>query len=124
MEPEHIEQSGALGIIPLLIGLGIIVFMIASVWRVFTKAGQPGWACLIPIYQAIVLLKIVGKPAWWFLLMLIPGVGFVIAIIAMLELAKRFGKGAGFGVGLALLGPIFFPILGFGSARYQGPPVQ
>jgi hypothetical protein len=125
MNPDNVEQinqsSGAVGLIGGLIGLAIVIFIIAGVWKVYTKAGQPGWACLVPIYQIIVLLQIVGKPLWWIVLMLIPFVNFIVAIIVLVELAKRFGKGAGFGIGLAFLGFIFFPILGFGDARYQGP---
>ena len=65
------------------------------------------------------LLKVAGKPAWWFLLMLIPVANFVVLIIMDLAIAKNFGKGGGFAAGLILLPPIFFPILGFGSAKYQ-----
>jgi hypothetical protein len=90
-------------------------------WKVFTKAGQPGWASIIPIYNIYIWCKIVGRPWWWILLMLIPFVNFIVAIILCIDLAKSFGKGVGFGIGLALLGIIFFPILGFGSAQYQGP---
>ena len=102
--------------------LALAVLVIAAMWKVFTKAGQPGWAAIVPIYNFVVLLKIVGRPLWWVVLMLIPLVNIVIGIIVYLELAKSFGKGAGFGIGLLLLGVIFFPILGFGSARYLGPP--
>jgi hypothetical protein len=105
-----------------LVMLCVVVLMVASIWKVFTKAGKPGWAAIIPIYNAIVLLEIAGKPLWWFLLMLIPLVNIIIAIIVYIDLAKAFGKSAGFGIGLALLGFIFFPILGFGDARYLGPP--
>jgi Gpi18-like mannosyltransferase len=94
--------------------------MIASIWKVFTKAGKPGWAALVPIYNLVVMLEIAGKPLWWFILFLIPVVNLVAAFITYISLAERFGKGAGFGIGLILLGPIFFPILGFGSAQYQG----
>jgi hypothetical protein len=104
----------------ILIYLAIIVFLIVAMWKIFTKAGQPGWASIIPIYNLIVLLKIVGKPAWWFLLLLIPLVNFIIMIILSLRLAAVFGKSGGFGVGLILLPFIFYPILGFGSAQYQG----
>ena len=107
------------GIIGLLIGLLIIVAM----WKVFTKAGQPGWASIIPIYNLYIWCKIVGRPWWWILLMLIPFVNFIILIILCIDTAKSFGKGAGFGIGLALLGIILWPILGFGSAQYQGPAV-
>jgi len=92
-------------------------------WKVFTKAGQPGWASIIPIYNLYVWCKIVGRPWWWILLMLIPFVNFIILIILCIDMAKSFGKGAGFGIGLAFLGIIFWPILGFGSAQHQGPAV-
>ena len=89
-------------------------------WRVFTKAGQPGRASIIPIYNLYIWCKIVGRSGWWVLLMLIPFVNFIILIILCIDLAKSFGKGAGFGLGIAFLGIIFLPILGFGSAQYQG----
>jgi hypothetical protein len=111
------EASPVSIIISLLIGLLIIVAM----WKVFTKAGQPGWASIIPIYNLYIWCKIVGRPWWWILLMLIPFVNFIILIILCIDTAKSFGKGVGFGIGLALLGVIFWPILGFGSAQYQGP---
>src|SRR3990172_3937961 len=82
-----------------LIYLAIVVLMIASMWVVFTKAGQPGWAALIPIYNLIVLLQIVGRPIWWFLLMLIPFVGIIVGILVMIDLAKSFGKSVGFAIG-------------------------
>jgi hypothetical protein len=107
--------------IAIIIGLLIALFLIVAMWKVFTKAGQPGWACIIPIYNIYIWCKIVGRPAWWIILMLIPFVNFIICIILCIDLAKSFGKGAGFGLGLAFLGIIFFPILGFGSAQYQGP---
>ena len=104
-----------------IIGLLIALVLIVAMWKVFTKAGQPGWASIIPIYNIYIWCKIVGRPWWWILLMLIPLVNFVVAIILCIDLAKSFGKGAGFGIGLALLGVIFLPILGFGSAQYEGP---
>ena len=108
--------------IAVIFGLAVWVFIIASLWKVFTKAGQPGWACLIPIYNIYIMCKIAGKPGWWLLLMLIPFVNFIIAIMLCIAIAEKFGKGTGFGIGLALLGIIFFPILAFGDARYQGVP--
>jgi len=101
--------------------LAFTILILAAWWKIFTKAGQPGWACIIPIYNLYVWCKIVGRPWWWILLMLIPFVNFIIAIILLIDLAKSFGKGVGFGIGLLLLPFIFFPILGFGSAQYQGP---
>lgn len=114
------SSQGSLGTVPTLIILALIIFMIAAIWKVFTKAGEPGWACLIPIYNIIVLLKISGKPIWWIVLFIIPFVNFIISLLVSLGLAKNFGKGGGFGVGLWLLGPIFFPILGFGDAKFVG----
>jgi len=105
----------------LIICLAIAVVVIAGLWKVFTKAGKPGWAAIIPIYNTIVLLEIIGRPLWWFILMLIPLVNIVIVIIVYIDLAKSFGKGVGFGIGLLLLGVIFIPILGFGDSRYIGP---
>ena len=99
--------------------LAIVVGVIAGVWKVFVKAGQPGWACLVPIYNAYILTVIAGRPWWWLLLLLVPIVGMVVAIILCIDVAKNFGNGAGFGVGLALLGFVFFPILGFGDATYK-----
>jgi len=103
-----------------LIVLAVMVFLIAAFWKVFTKAGQPGWAAIIPIYNAIVWLRIAGRPGWWIILILIPIVGFVIAIMVSVDLARKFGKGAGFGLGLVFLGFIFYPILAWGSAQYSG----
>jgi len=105
----------------LIVILAVAVVVIAAMWKVFTKAGQPGWAAIVPIYNYVILLNIVGRPTWWVLLMFVPLINIVIAIIIHLELAKSFGKSTGFGIGLILLGPIFFPILGFGDSRYQGP---
>jgi hypothetical protein len=104
-----------------IIGLAIGLLMVISMWKVFTKAGQPGWAAIVPIYNVVVLLNIIGRPIWWIILFMIPFVNFVIIIMVVLDLAKCFGKSAGFGIGLLLLGVIFFPILAFGSDRYLGP---
>ena len=105
--------------ISLAISLLIAIIVIAGMWKVFTKAGKPGWASIIPIYNAIVLLEIAGKPVWWIVLLIIPGVNIFILFIVSIDVAKNFGKGTGFGVGLALLGVIFYPILGFGDATYR-----
>ncbi|MFN8006423.1 MAG: DUF5684 domain-containing protein [Terriglobia bacterium] len=98
--------------------ISIGILMIAAAWKVFTKAGQPGWAVLIPIYNAYILLMISGKPGWWLLLMFIPLVNIVVGILALAGLAANFGKGAGFVVGLLFLPFIFCAILGFGDAKY------
>jgi|KBSSwiS6_1023812.scaffolds.fasta_scaffold01020_2 hypothetical protein len=101
--------------------LAVAVFIYAAQWKIFVKAGQPGWAAIIPIYNIYILTKITGKPGIWTLLCFIPIVNFVIIIWLYNMLSKSFGKDEGFTVGLLLLGIIFFPILGFGSAKYLGP---
>lgn len=101
--------------------LAIVVFMIAAQWKIYEKAGQPGWASVIPFYNLYILLKIIGKPGWWLLLFLIPFVNLIFAIWAINLLSKSFGKEEGFTLGLIFLGIIFYPILGFGDARYIGP---
>lgn len=105
--------------IVLVIQLALIIVLIAGLWKMFVKAGQPGWAAIIPIYNLYILTKIVNRPGWWVILFLVPIVSLVISIIIMLDLAKSFGKSVAFAVGLILLGPIFICILGFGSAQYQ-----
>jgi hypothetical protein len=98
----------------------IAAFYIFCYWKVFEKAGQPGWAAIIPIYNIYIMLQIVGKPGWWLILMLIPCVNIIIALLIYLDMARVFGKSTGFGIGLFLLGFIFLPILAFGDAEYQG----
>lgn len=121
MEQVSSGGSAMVGILSLVIELAILVFMIASIWKIYTKAGQPGWASIVPIYNLYVLTQVVGRPAWWVVLFFIPFVNFIAAIILYIDLAKSFGKGAGFGLGLVFLGFIFMPILGFGSSQYVGP---
>ena len=108
--------------ITIIIYLIIIVLMIASTWKVYEKANKPGWASIVPIYNIIVLLEIVGKPLWWIALLFIPFVNFVVVILIYIELAKRFDKDTSFGFGLAFLGFIFIPILAFGDATYSELP--
>lgn len=109
------------GMLFLLIELAIIALVIVGFWKVFSKAGQPGWFSLIPIFNVFILLKIVGRPWWWLILLLIPIVNFIIMIVVSIDVAKSFGKSLLFGIGLAFLSPIFYCILGFGDAQYRGP---
>ena len=111
--------GGVLGCVFSLFYLALIVLIIAGLWKVFTKAGKPGWAAIVPIYNIIVLLEIVGKPLWWIVLFIIPLVNIVAAILVNVALAEKFGKGVGFAIGLILLPMVFIPILGFGSAAYR-----
>lgn len=109
--------GGMMGLVYLVVAVAVIVAM----WRVFEKAGEPGWHAIIPIWNTIVLLKIVGRPMWWFLLFFVPLVNLIVMIMVMNDLSKSFGQGVGFTVGLVLLPFVFMLILGFGNATYQGP---
>ncbi|MFN0092078.1 MAG: DUF5684 domain-containing protein [Acidimicrobiales bacterium] len=107
----------------LIIYLAIIGAVIAGWWKIFEKAGRPGWAAIVPIYNVYVLTQIVGRPNWWVVLSLIPCVSIVAGVILCIDLAKSFGKSEGFGIGLALLPFVFGPMLGFGQDTYRGPSV-
>ena len=102
-----------------LIWLAVVVVVVASCWKLFEKAGQPGWAALIPIYNLVVLCQIAGKPGWWCLLMLIPLVNIVIGIIVTHNVARNFGFGAGMTLLLIFLPFIGYPIIGFGASEYR-----
>ncbi len=123
-DPKDLDQAMAqmqnLVMIAGVVGLVIGLFFIACWWVIFSKAGKPGWAAIIPIYNAIVFLDIAGKPWWWLILLLIPCVNIIIAIIAVHGLSRNFGQGALFTIGLLILPIIFLPLLAFGGFRYQG----
>lgn len=104
-----------------VIALVICVLTIIAFWKVFTKAGKPGWASIIPFYSQYCMFDIAWGNGWLFLLTFVPCVNFVIMIMLYLKLAKAFGKGTGFGIGLIFLNTIFVLILGFSDAQYIGP---
>ncbi len=112
--------GGAIGVVVGLVWLVVALVAVIGCWKVYVKAGKPGWGVLIPIYNVFLFIDIAGRPAWWFFLLLIPVVNVVVCVILALDVAKKFGKGTGFGIGLILLGVIFYPILGFGDAQYEG----
>ena len=124
-----LAANGGVYAIFVIIYIAVIVLEIAALWQVFVKAGQPGWAAIIPIWNLYTLLKVIGRPPWWLLLFLVgvivPFVGWilflVLGVIIALDLARSFAKSTGFAVGLFFLNFIFVPILGFGEARYVGP---
>lgn len=105
----------------LVVQLLVIAFFAWVFWRIFEKAGKPGWAAIIPIYNVIVLLEIVGRPVWWVLLLLVPVVNVVIGFLLALDLSRSFGHDLAFALGLFFLGFIFYPVLAFGSDTYRGP---
>ena len=114
--------SAGVGLILVLVIFALVIFMLVAMWKVFTKAGKPGWAALVPIYNSYILCEIAGRPGWWTLLTLIPYVNYVIFLLIAIDVAKAFGKSTAFGVvGLWLFGPVGYAMLGFGGATYQGP---
>jgi hypothetical protein len=112
-------MSPAVGIVFGLCYLVVILLIVISLWKIFVKAGKPGWAAIVPIYNLIVILEIAGKPIWWFILLLIPFVNIIVLILVYIAFARNFGKGVGFAIGMLILPFIFFPMLAFGDARYQ-----
>lgn len=105
-----------------ILGLALLILAIVAMWKIFEKAGEPGWAAIIPFYNIYVLFKITWGNGWKFLFLLIPIANIVFAIITMVKLAKAFGKGSGFAVGLIFLGTIFSCILAFDNSQYLGVP--
>lgn len=105
-----------------LIYLVIVVLIIAGYWKTFEKAGQPGWGCIIPVYNIYLMTLIAQKPAWWIIMFFIPVVNVVFAVMLFYAMAQKFGKGIGFTIGMLLLPFIFIPMLGFGDATYQAAP--
>ncbi|HEX7309386.1 DUF5684 domain-containing protein [Lentzea sp.] len=118
------DTAALLGVFAVF-GIIALVFAVIGVivmWKTFAKAGQPGWAAIVPIYNLYVLTKIGGRPGWWTVLLCIPGVNFVVLAILSIDIAKSFGKDAVFGiVGLWLFSIVGYAILGFGNAQYRGP---
>ena len=122
MENWNYEYGYQGGPFASLLGLAFRVLAIVALWKIFEKAGEPGWAAIIPFYNLYVLFQITWGSGWKFLLMLIPIANIVIAIITMVKLAKAFGKSGGFAVGLIFLSIIFYCILAFDQSRYLGVP--
>ena len=113
------EGVGIIGLVFVLVYLAIAIVWIAGMWKTFEKANQPGWGCIIPIYNFVLMLKIAGKPLWWLILVFIPVINLIPGILVPLAMAKSFRKGAGFGIGILFLPFIFYPILGFGKAEFD-----
>ncbi len=91
-------------------------------WKMFEKADMPGWGILVPFYNVVLVLRMIGRPGWWLILLIIPGPNLIVAVLMDLEIAERFGKGMAFGMGLFFLPFVFLPILGYGDPRYR--PVE
>lgn len=109
--------------VAIFLAFALFAFYGTAGWKIFTKAGEPGWGIFVPIYNLYLVCKISGHPEWWLILFFIPLVNIVIGLIISMDIAKVFSKSSGFGIGLWLLPFIFVPVLGFGSAKYTPPRV-
>jgi hypothetical protein len=118
---DDIPTSGQLPPIFWVIYLAVIALFIVAMWKLFTRAGKPGWASLIPIYNNVVMLEIAGKPLWWVFMLFIPFINIVFGFLILYHFSKAYGKSDGFSIGVALLSIIFLPMLAFSDAKYQGP---
>ena len=106
----------------MLIYFVIFLVVIISLWKIFEKAGKPGWAAIIPIYNIIVLLEIIGKPIWWIILLIIPVINIFVFFYVAHLLSKSFGKDVVMTILLFFLPFIGYPMLAFSDARYGGAP--
>ena len=111
-------MPAVLAILFFLFYLAVILVTLAGIWAAFAKAGEPGWAAIVPFYNLYVMTKIAGKPAWWILLVILPCVNIIFLFMLYHAIAKNFGKDVGYAIGLFLLPFVFWPMLGFGDARY------
>jgi len=102
-----------------LFSLVLSIIALVGLWKMFTKAGKPGWAAIIPVYNVIVMIEMADRPLWWIILFFIPVANLVVSIVVMFDISRKFGRGIGTALGLVFLNFIFFPILGFGSAQYN-----
>jgi hypothetical protein len=118
---EFAQQDPLVIILLLAVELIVAVMSIMVMWTIYDRAGQPGWASLVPIYNMIILLKIAGRPAWWVLLMMVPLVNFIILFMICMDLAVAFDRGIPFAAGLFFVPFVFFPLLAFGEPDYVGP---
>ena len=114
-----VESIVGIGFILWFFYFALIIFMFVAHWKIYVKAGKPGWGCIVPVYDFILKLEIACRPTWWIFLMLIPVVNIVIAIIIIIDIAKAFGKDSSFAIGMIFLPIIFYPILAFDSSEYR-----
>lgn len=122
---ELMAALAILGVV-LFVVVCLVVLTISARWKMFKKAGQPGWASVIPFYSAVKTLELTNYPLWWSLLMVVPIVNIFLMVVVLRRLATAFGKGAWFTIGLIFLPFIFYPILAWGKAEYSNsfPPAK
>lgn len=122
VDPMAAAGIAGIGILGFIIPIIFIVFQAVCYWKIFEKAGRPGWQGIIPVANLYFLTEMLGKPIWWFIvILLVPCANIVFIVMLNIELAKAFGKTTGYGILLTLFGIIFLPILAFGNAKFEGP---
>lgn len=125
LDPATAAGLAGFMIVMWLLFIALAIVTIISMWRLFTKAGKPGWASIVPIYNNIIALEIIGRPMWWIFLFFVPGVNIVVQLFVTLETAKVYGKDMTFGVLMILFPVPMYPILAFGKdTTYLGPLVH
>ncbi len=117
---QTFNLNGGLSLFFITLVLSIVT--IIGMWKMFEKAGKPGWASIVPVYNIVVMLEIIKKPTWMVLLFFIPFVNFIVGLIIVFDIAREFGKGILFAIGMILFPFIFYPILGFGKSTYANAP--
>lgn len=122
--PLQNTGGGLGGLLTLVVWLAILVAVIAGTWKAFEKAGRPGWAAIVPIYNVYVMIKISGNEWWWLILLFVPLINILAILKISVDVARAFGQGIGFGIGLWLVSFVFWPLLGFGDYQYRGAPDQ
>ena len=105
----------AMGLFFWILSMALGILKIVSLWKIFKKAGKPGWASIVPIYNIYIMCEIAEKEWWYILLLCVPFVNIYVMIVLYNGMAKKFGKGGGFVVGMILLPVVFFPMLAFGK---------
>lgn len=121
MDDAYVAAAAGVMMVYMVILLIVSIISLVGLWKIFVKAGKPGWGAIIPIYNMYCLFEMSFGTGWLFLLCFVPCVNAVMMIIMWIKLAQAFGKGAGYGVGILLVPFIFLPMLGFGDAQYVGP---
>ena len=116
---QYEEASAAADLTTTLLVLGLLIFVVVAMWKVNEKANEPGWAVLIPIYAQIVTARIGGKSAWWVVAMFLPFINLIAYVVLSFGVAERFRKSSLFGLGLAFLPFLFYPMLAFGDAEAE-----
>lgn len=121
MDETYAVVAGGIAMVYMVVVLAIAVISLVGMWKIFVKAGKPGWGAIIPIYNLYCLYEMSFGTGWLFLLSFVPCVNAVMMIVMWIKLGQAFGKSAAFGIGILFFPFVFLPMLGFGDAQFVGP---